>query len=70
MLSVPPEVKTTSSGRAPSTSAMVSRAAASAAAAARPPAWCAEGLAKRPANIGSIASSTSGRTAVEAAASR
>ena len=67
---VPPEVKTTSSGIAPKTSATVARASSSASCAARPAAWCAEGFAKSPEKYGSIASSTSGRTAVEAALSR
>src|SRR5207245_357207 len=69
--SVPPEVKITWLGSAPSVSAMVRLASSIPARAARPNRWAEDGLpnASWP-RYGSIASRTSGRTGVVAALSR
>ncbi len=64
--SVPPEVKTISSGRTPRADATASRADSTAFLAARPGAWIEEGLAAREVSHGSIASSASGRRGVVA----
>jgi hypothetical protein len=68
--SVPPEVKTSSSGETPRNRAISSRAASTASRASRPKPWMLEAFPNRSVKYGSIAASTSGWTAVDALWSR
>ena len=68
--SVPPEVRTTSPGPTPSSSAIRSRASSRAIRARLDSAWAPDGLANPSVRTGSMASSASGRSGVVAAWSR
>jgi hypothetical protein len=66
LASVPPEVKTISSGVAPTSRATSARASSTAARAARPGACVLDGLPGSARSAAAIASATSGRTGVVA----